>query len=638
MEHSDGHRSSPITGWDRQRWAALADHMLASVRPFASPGHGRITLPGVEGGYGRAIDGLEGFARTLLMAGFRLAGENGHDPHGYAEWYSQGIAAGVDQSREDRWITLPEHGQAKVEAALIALVLDMTRPWIWDRLSPLTQEQLVTYLSSVVGDTDYPRNNWCWFRLVVQTFLKSVGGPWSLEDMESDLAVHDSFKRADGWFSDGDERSFDYYAGWALHLYPTLWARMEGAQELAGPRMAEEHTRLDRFLQDYVKLIGADGAPLIQGRSLAYRFATAAPLWVGAIAEVPSVDSGLLRRAASGMVDYFGRHEVPDERGLLTGGWFHEWLPMLQSYSGTGSPYWASKGLLGLALPADHPAWTAVEQPLPVDAGDVLDVVGPPGWIVSGTTSDGIVRVINHGTDHACEGDQTGDSPLYARIGYSTATWPWLDEPSWRQPSEQSVSLVDRLERVSHRAGWAPIAPQIVDGGGVPVAVGGSLVDAHWIDMPVTQTRHASGWVGQVIPAGRLAIVSLVRGPWELRLVNVTSLVDGVTAGEVTLRITGWPTVAGDDLSSCLQPVLGEARTSVHEREQCSPMGPGASVPRLELPVRTGTWTAALVTLARGSCPGEPVTLVLEPGDTSEAAVVTWPDGLVTRTELPTQL
>ncbi|MEV7972603.1 DUF2264 domain-containing protein [Cellulomonas sp. NPDC089187] len=621
-------RTSPITGWDRARWAALADRMLAAVRPWASSGHGRITLPGVEGGYGHAVDGLEGFARTFLLAGFRLTGERGADPHGYAEWYARGIATGVDPDAADRWVRMTEHPQAKVEAASLALVLDMTRPWIWDRLSRRTQEQLVDYLAECVGDQSYPRNNWCWFRLVVQTFLRSVGGPYSAQDMADDLALHDSFVRADGWFSDGDERSFDHYVGWALHLYPTLWARMTGAEDLAADRRDRDRAGLDRFLQDAVHLVGADGAPLIQGRSLVYRFAAAAPFWVGALAEVPSVSPGLLRRAASGVVSYFEAHQVPDDRGLLTQGWHHEWLPMLQSYSGPGSPYWASKGMLGLALPADHPAWTAVEEPLPVEQHDDLHVIGAPGWVVSGTRSDGVVRVVNHGTDHAREGDRTGDSPLYARLGYSTATWPWLDEGSWRHPADQSVALVDAAERVSHRAGWTAIAPRLVDG----VAVAGSLVDAHWIDMPVRQTLHGSGWSGQVQQAGRLTVLSLVRGAWELRLVRVDALAGPAADSGVVLRITGWPTVDGDGMTSRLEPVLGAATSGTLHRTQVSPLGPGASIPSLTFPAEPGHWVAALTTLTGHSGPvTEPTTATLS----GRTVTVTWPDGVVTTTGLP---
>ena len=66
-----------LTDWTREQWTAHADRLLAGARRWASPANGRITPPGAEGGYGRAVDGLEGFARTFLLAGFRIAGERG---------------------------------------------------------------------------------------------------------------------------------------------------------------------------------------------------------------------------------------------------------------------------------------------------------------------------------------------------------------------------------------------------------------------------------------------------------------------------------------------------------------------------------------------------------------------------------
>ena len=74
--------TSPLTGWDRARWAAFGDGLLAAVRPYASAGHARITLPGPEGGYAYelAIDGALRAVRTpdglhLNVAGSRrLAG------------------------------------------------------------------------------------------------------------------------------------------------------------------------------------------------------------------------------------------------------------------------------------------------------------------------------------------------------------------------------------------------------------------------------------------------------------------------------------------------------------------------------------------------------------------------------------
>ena len=221
-----------------------------------SSGHSRIYFDGPVGGYGRDIDGLEGFARTFLLAGFILKGSSGEQGRDAAEWYARGLATGVDPDSPERWTRLDEHPQAKVEAASIALILDMTRDWIWDELSDATRQRVIDYLSPAVGDQTYPQINWVWFRLVVQTFLKSVGGPYSSADMEADLATHDSFARADGWLADGDERSFDHYTGWALHLYPTLWAQMRGAEAMAAARGTVDRDRLDRYLTDALALVG----------------------------------------------------------------------------------------------------------------------------------------------------------------------------------------------------------------------------------------------------------------------------------------------------------------------------------------------------------------------------------------------
>ena len=59
--------------YGRDWWTRLADDLLAALRPYASANNARITPPGAEGGYGRDVDGLEGFARSLMIAGFRIA-------------------------------------------------------------------------------------------------------------------------------------------------------------------------------------------------------------------------------------------------------------------------------------------------------------------------------------------------------------------------------------------------------------------------------------------------------------------------------------------------------------------------------------------------------------------------------------
>ena len=637
------------TEWSRSQWVAYADTILAGAQSWASPGHARITPPGAEGGYGRAVDGLEGFARTFLLAGFRISGERGEGLDALIEFYRHGIRTGVDPDAPDRWVRLDEHPQAKVEAASIALILDLTRPWIWDHLDALTQERIIEYFSPVVGDTTYPQTNWVWFRLVVQTFLRSVGGPWSAQDIADDLARHDSFARADGWMSDGDERSFDHYVGWALHLYPVLWSRMQGAAELANGRTIADVAGLDRFLQDAVTLIGADGSPLLQGRSLIYRFAAAAPFWVGVLAEVPSLSAGTLRHAANRVVAHFADHDVPTAAGLLSMGWHDEWRALAQSYSGPGSPYWAVKGLLGVLLPADHPVWAAPSEPLPVETGDTLRAVRAAGWIVSGTRADGIVRVINHGTDHATENSLVGDSPLYARIGYSTATSPLLDAEAWENPLEQTVSIVDPSGRATHRAAMTLVEVRVQDDADGTVGIAASTSSAHWLIADPSGHRHGSGLDGSVTVAGRLTVHSLVRGAWELRLARVESLEPGLAAETLRLRIGGWPIsgaapittataegarAASAERSSGIRAVVGAGVAGVVIRSLATPLGGVTAVPTVEYPVAVGAWTATVLELT-GLVTGElDCTVDVFAAGDYWATDITWPDGAQTSSTL----
>ena len=644
--------SSAPKDWNRARWVAYADRLLAGARAYASPDHAQINLPGEQGGYGRAVDGLEGFARTFLLGAFRLAGSRGRGLDELTLFYQRGIEAGVDPHRADHWVRMDEHPQAKVEAASIALALDMTRPWIWDHLEPSTRSDLIEYLCGAVGDPSYPRTNWLWFRVVVETFLRSVGGPWSRDDIEEDLALHDSFYRADGWLSDGEERAYDHYVGWALHLYPVLWARMLGARELAGERCERDVARLDRYLLDALTLVGGDGSPLIEGRSLIYRFAAAAPFWAGVLAEVPSSSPGQLRHAANSIVGHFDAAEVPGSGNVLTMGWHQEWRPLAQSYSGPGSPYWAVNGLLGVAIPAEHPVWSAAAEPLPVERGDTLRVIRAPGWLVSGTRADGIVRVINHGTDHARAGQLTGDSPLYARLGYSTATSPLLDAEAWRNPLEQAVAIINEDGRATHRTALEPLEARVDESGAVPVAVGGSTWQAHWVTPDERQQRHGSGFTGTVEVAGRLTVVSLVRGPWEFRLVRVDYLAEALKPARLRLRIGGWALSGASPsgsaggtaaeatdgtLRSRLAAVRGGAdRAGWASRTDAGPLGLVSSVPYLELPVIPGQWAAVLSELGEaGEAAVARPAAELARCDGALIAALHWPDGAATASRLP---
>lgn len=567
------HELSPHTGLTREHWSAYADFLLRSAHRFGTADHANLHLPGANSVYGPRSDALEAFARTFLLASFRIAG----DPEGtgwIAQWYAEGLDAGTNPANPDRWPTPGELGQAKVEAASLAVGLALTRGVLWDKLPERVQEQLIAWFETVIGE-DYPPINWVWFQIVVETFLASVGGRYSDADIDAGLAIHDSLYRGHGWFADGPERAYDHYNGWAFQVYPQLWALMAPTDPRVLARSAVDGERLADYLDDAAHLVGGNGAPLIQGRSLIYRFAAAAPFWVGELSSHTRIAPGVARRASSGMLEYFVRRGAINDDGLLTIGWHGEFPGMRQAYSGAGSPYWAAKGFLGLALPADHRVWTAVEEPLPVEVGNTRRLIAAPGWQVDGTVSDGVVRIRNHGTDHANPGTAVADSPLYARLGYSTHTFPDLESESL----DNAVVLVNGAGEMTHRTGFDFLGQVEIFGetDKAGVLAGASRATTSWITInPDAGPDHGSGVAGTAVPGPDVTTMSLTHGAVELRLVRVRGCLPGSSA---TLRMGGWPVDAASTLISEIRPVpgLGSAlddsgtwiRTSPHPMGEC---------------------------------------------------------------------
>ncbi|MBO7938441.1 DUF2264 domain-containing protein [Streptomyces sp. S9] len=483
------HALSPLTGYTRAHWEAAADALLAAVTPYATEGYALYHLPGDhESWSGRLSDGLEGYARTFLLAAF-------HRDETALERYADGLAAGVSGV----WPRIEDRGQPLVEAASIALALRLTRPLLWDRLDDAVRGRAADWLGDALTAQPWPCN-WELFPVTVGGFLESVGA----EPEAARAAIDRGLERieewyvGDGWYSDGPGRAFDYYNGWAMHLYPVLHAWLADDPDL----LSLYGDRLEAHLASYARLFGGDGAPLRQGRSLTYRFATAAPLWLGALTGRTPLTPGETRRLASGALKYFLERGAVDPHGLLTLGWHGPDTSVLQGYSGPASPYWASKGFLGLLLPPEHEVWTAREEPGPTEREDAATPLPAPNWLLQSTRSDGLVRLHNHGSEDARY------DPHYSRLAYSTLTAP--------SPSYDNSVILDGDPT---RTGIEPLG-----------------VGEGW-----AASRHTAGG------GARVTSVVLVRGAAEVRIHRVTGAPQGTP-----VRVTGWPTENAE-----LLPALG---------------------------------------------------------------------------------
>ncbi|MEU5316798.1 DUF2264 domain-containing protein [Streptomyces sp. NPDC021056] len=497
---------SPYTGYTRAHWEAVADRLLAATEPYAAEGGALYYFPGDRASWsGRLSDGLEGYARTILLAAFR-------QDETALERYAEGLAAGVSGV----WPRIEDRSQPLVEAASIAVALRLTRPLLWDRLDEGVRQRAAAWLGDALTAEAWPCN-WELFPVTVGGFLQEIGH----EPEASRKAIDRGLERIEewyvggGWYTDGEGRKFDYYNGWAMHLYPVLHAWFADDSRLS----TVYGERLEAHLADYARLFGGDGAPMHQGRSLTYRFATTAPLWLGALTGRTPLTPGQTRRLASGALKYFLDRGAVNSDGLLTLGWHGPDSAVLQGYSGPASPYWASKAFLGLLLPPDHEVWTAEEEPSPVERGDEVRPVAAPNWLIQSTSSDGLVRLHNHGSE-----DVRYD-PYYTRLAYSTVTAP---SPSY----DNSVIVGDDPGRTDIE----------------PLGLGDG-----WV-----ASRHAAGG------GARVTSVVLARGAVEVR----AHLVSGAEPG-TPVRVTGWAPRGGVlaqalpavGLDSALTGVTGEGGT-----------------------------------------------------------------------------
>ncbi|MER5736560.1 DUF2264 domain-containing protein [Streptomyces sp. NPDC002262] len=591
---------SPYTGWTRAHWEDAADRLLLAVRPHASPHGGLIGLPGPRPSWsGPRSDGLEGFARTFLLAALRVAGARGADPHGHLDRYAAGLAAGTrtpGRPDAESWPLMADTRQAVVESASIALGLRLTRPWLWDLLDDRTRHRVTDWLLPALGPSPVD-NNWWLFGLTVAGFLRDAGveADRAAATIDRSLARVEDWYLGAGWYSDGDNRAFDHYNSWALHLYPVLHAHLAGDRALLdryGPR-------LRAHLDDHVHLFDANGAPVPYGRSLIYRFAAAAAPWLGTLTGHTPLTPGATRRLASGSLRYFLDRGATDHRGLLTLGWHGPHPPLVQEYSGPGSPYWAAKGFLGLLLPPDHPAWTDPEEPLPAERADTARPFGPTGLLVQTTAADGLVRLHNHGSNHVAAGGPEGDDPGYARFAYATRTGP-TGAPD---PADNHFALLAPDGTASRR------------GPAEPLATGPDrAVSAH-----------------TPLPGVRVVSTTLVHGRAELRVHLVLDAPEGTP-----VRQTGWAVAEGPDAPvSQLHPVHGYGPEVADLPTGATLQGPAPTrTPAVHGTTRGPVALFAALASLTGEPDPAPAATLAEVGVTGGTVLhVTWWDGAAARVD-----
>jgi hypothetical protein len=321
-----------------------------------------------------------------------------------------GIQNGTNPEHPEYWGILKDYDQKAVEMAAIGIAITLSPEHFWFCFNVEAQANLSNWLGQI-NHVKLNDNNWLFFRVLVNLGLRKVGAKHDWGIVERDLEYIERFYLDGGWYSDGTSRRpprRDYYVSFALHYYGLLYAAMMEDEDTSRSNLFKE--RAARFAKDFIYWFSADGSAIPFGRSLTYRFAQGAFWGALAYAGVDSLPWPVVKGIYLRHLRWWLKKPIFTETGLLTIGYGYPNLFMSEQYNSFGSPYWAMKFFLPLALSADHPFWNAPEQPLP--KLDEVKVQPQPFFIICRDSS----------SDHvfALSGGQFNDaSPRHVEAKYS---------------------------------------------------------------------------------------------------------------------------------------------------------------------------------------------------------------------------
>ena len=395
--------ASSITGWTRGHWEEAFFALMRPLVGSASAGGARQYLPGPRSKHGRVADQLEGFSRSMILAGPWLRGSVNGQLTGQgitidvAELYQRGLQAGTDPKHPEYWGPVEDGSQHLAELAALAWGIYLSRHLVWDRLERNARRQIADYLFQCTR-ASYRQNNWLLFNVVTNAVLKRLGERHSQQQIESNLEACEQLYLGEGWYRDGDHNRVDYYNAWAFLYYGLIWTIVDGDSKVD---LAERHReRARRFVRDFRYFFGGDGGLPCFGRSMTYRFAYLSPLVLGQYLGCLDVPPGQVRTMCGAAMKFFLSHEILSERGHLSVGFLRPCADMAEDYCSGASPYWATKAFNVLLIPPNDPFWCAPEVPLPVHAGSYAKPLRQAGFLLVGESRTGHVQLINQKSHH----------------------------------------------------------------------------------------------------------------------------------------------------------------------------------------------------------------------------------------------
>ena len=363
------HEMNAIYGTDREKWVGMLDRIARPVISNLAAGTLKRNMPfeSRSDSPGRLeASRLEAFGRTICGLGPWLSLGPDDTPEGrlraeYIEMLPAAMSNAVDPESPDYLTFGRGNAQSLVDAAFLAEGVLRGGEWIWPRLDPDTQRNLIAEWKrsrSVIPN----ETNWLLFASMIEAALLEYTGEcdtWRLR-----YGVHrfidDGWYKGDGIFGDGMEVHVDYYNSLVIHpMLTDVMTVMVKHGLLSQERLDRQLLREQRLAAQLEMLISPEGTYPVIGRSITYRTGHLHALAHTALLDnLPErVTPGQVRAAMTAVMERQFASPENFDGGWLTVGFAGHQLNMSEEYINTGSEYMCTAFFLPLGLPADDPFW-----------------------------------------------------------------------------------------------------------------------------------------------------------------------------------------------------------------------------------------------------------------------------------------
>lgn len=389
----------------RNEAAKLLLDLIRPLKPFYSKGGAWLSVGNTAAHYGEKPARMEGFARVLWGLGPLWAQDDGglapelqEESREWLALYQKGMKNGTNPEHEEYWGDLADYDQKMVEMASLAVAISLSPDKFWDPLTEKEKNHLYRWLDQINHKKVHP-NNWRFFRILVNLAFRILGQPWSGTCDEDDWGVIEGCYTDHGWYYDGNAGQVDYYIPFAMEFYGLVYAGLSKGRDPERSTVIKK--RGAEFSADFIYWFSKDGNEIPYGRSLTYRFAHSAFFSAMGFAGEEGVGYGIMKNLALKNLSLWLSRPIFDRAGVLTIGYGYPNLFMSERYNAPGSPYWAFKAFLMLALPEEHPFWTAEEEDYPYEKQKLLK---QPHMLVTHDENDHVMAFTagQHCRNHGC--------------------------------------------------------------------------------------------------------------------------------------------------------------------------------------------------------------------------------------------